>query len=125
MVLDFEKLKTCRYVDFHNKNELNQIIKVLIFRAILGIPDICQRNFAFHDNKVFSLDEEQINYFPFTMKFSNEFINLIRNELLNNEYKVIYNNFINKLEKFDLTLLFGRKIEIKKECNLLKLLGIE
>jgi hypothetical protein len=124
MVLDFEKLKSCRYVNFNNEDEFKQMLKVLIFRAILGIPDICQRNFAYSNNNVYSLDEEQINYYPFTIKFTNDMNNKIKKEIIKDEYSLIYKEYIEKLEKMNVCKIFGRKIEIKNEDNLLKLFGI-
>ena len=45
------------------------------------------------------------------MKFSNDILNKIKKEITKDEYKLIYEKFIQKLENMDIDKIFGRKIE--------------
>lgn len=123
-VVDYDKLKTCRNVDFTNKNELREMIKILIYRAILGVPDICVRNFITSKEKVYSIDEEQIGNVPFTMKFSKDVCNRIEREIVKPYYKDVYNKYVKILEEMDLDIMFIRKVKLNKNDNLVELIGL-
>lgn len=62
-VLDFDKMEKYKFSLIKNKNQklLKDYVNHLMFRAILGIGDLEDRNFLPIDDKLYSLDEESLN----------------------------------------------------------------
>jgi hypothetical protein len=62
-VLDFDKMEKYKFTIVRNKNQtiLRQYVIQLMFRAIVGLGDLADRNFLPIDDKLYSLDEESLN----------------------------------------------------------------
>jgi hypothetical protein len=63
LVVDFDKVDTVRFINIDllsDTNLMKQYILNIMFKYILGIPDLADRNFFVHGKKIYSLDLDNI-----------------------------------------------------------------
>ena len=78
-----------------NDNQWFELLKLLLFRKVIGTNDTCDRNFIAIDNKIFSIDD------PLLFKDTIYMFKKPLNEKLSNLYKQKLKTFFNDLLKIE------------------------
>lgn len=63
-LVDFDRIKGMKHLDesqLKNKETLNEYVRTIIFRYVMGLGDLAPRNFIIKNNRVYSIDEDLID----------------------------------------------------------------